>query len=265
ELEELLFVAEQVCRGLSVLHERGGIIHRDLKPSNIFLSRDGSKYGQVKVLDLGLAKVVVELASTNAPAPPSALTATGVILGTPRYMSPEQIAGEAVGPQSDLYALGALMYRGVTGRGPFDYVKGWDAVLAAHILDPPAPPSSHLSSPLPEGLDAIILRCLAKKPAERFESAEALARALAEVRAELATSDVFGPGYVTQPMLPATVMMEPELRADPSHAIVLPRPLDSTPTEPQQGVSWRAFGWLLAGAVILGALLGGLIVSGGMF
>lgn len=262
ELDEILFVAEGVCRGLSVLHERGGIIHRDLKPSNVFLVRDGSQYGQVKVLDLGLAKVIVELASTGAPSPPSMLTATGVILGTPRYMSPEQISGEPVGPQSDLYALGALMYRGVTGRGPFDYVKGWDAVLAAHILDPPAPPSSHLSTPLPNGLDEIILRCLAKKPEDRFESAEALARALAEVRTSLAASDVFGPGYVTQPMLPSTVMMEPELRADPSHLIMVPRAPGSTPAERPKGISWRAFGWLLAGAILLGAILGGLIVGG---
>jgi len=76
---------------------------------------------------------------------------------------------------------------------------------------------------------------------------------------------MFAPGYVTQPVLPATIMMEPELRADPSHLIVVPRPPGATPVEPPRGVSWNTFVWLLAGAIVLGAMLGGLIVAGGIF
>ncbi len=169
---EALRVGREVLAGLGAVH-RVGVVHRDIKPGNVFLCSDG----RVKVLDLGLAKVV-ELATAATPSPSAHPTDTGVVVGTPRYMAPEQSTSSEVTARTDLYAVGLLLYRMLAGRGPFDDAKTFEEITHAHLMQPPAPPSAMVGRPLPGELDAIILRCLEKDPAARFDSADALARAL---------------------------------------------------------------------------------------
>jgi serine/threonine-protein kinase len=154
-------LTSDVARAVEHLH-RQGIVHRDLKPSNILLDADE----QPLVTDFGLAKVF---------AAGSEMTATGVIAGTPAYMSPEQAAGRnaEVGPASDLYSLGAILYELLTGRPPFREENPLDTLLQVLGSEPAAPRS--LNPRIPRALELIVLRCLAKSPAERYPSAAALA------------------------------------------------------------------------------------------
>ena len=150
-------VALQVAEALQAAHERG-IIHRDVKPRNILIA--GS--GHIKVADFGIARAV---ASTT-------ISQSGDILGSLNYMSPEQAAGEKVGPGSDLYSLGAVLYEMLAGREPFDVTNPED-VAAGHSLGPLSRPRA-INSEVPEGLDAIVLRLLAKHPEDRYGSANEL-------------------------------------------------------------------------------------------
>jgi serine/threonine-protein kinase len=152
-----------VARAVQHLHEQG-IVHRDLKPSNILLDEKGQPY----VTDFGLVKM---LGSTNQ-------TTTGAILGTPAYMAPEQATGRAeqVGPHSDVYSLGAILYELITGRPPFQAETALDTLVQVIESEPTQPRliNSHLS----RHLETICMRCLDKDPAERYPSAGALAEDL---------------------------------------------------------------------------------------
>ncbi len=171
-------IARQLCEALAAAHATG-IIHRDLKPENIQLVQ--SAQGDfVKVLDFGIAKV----------SGVTQLTATGHIIGTPRYMSPEQCRGDEVDPRADIYSVGIILYELVTGRLPFDGDLG--TVIRHQLSSDPVPPSHFVS--IPAELEEVILRCMAKDPAKRFESAEALDAALARVEGVLET---FEPSAVT--------------------------------------------------------------------
>ena len=162
----------QVCRALRLAHAEG-LIHRDIKPSNVIVAGSGGIEDQAKLLDFGL---VLPPAGSGAPG----LTREGQVLGTPLFMAPEQATGDgrAVDGRSDLYALGAVAYYLLTGRPPFEGDDGI-AVLIAHARDPVVPPS-RVRPDIPEDLERVVLRCLAKDPAERFADAEGLERALGE-------------------------------------------------------------------------------------
>jgi serine/threonine-protein kinase len=165
---EMVHVFTQVAETLQLAHERG-IVHRDLKPDNVFLVHEGGDPLFVKLLDFGIAKILHGEGNT------SGLTETGVILGTPYYMSPEQARAEAVDHRSDIYALGVMMYRAFAGRLPFvaDSTMG---VLTRHITEAPQPPSE--ISQVDQATERMILRCLAKKPEYRFQSMREVADAL---------------------------------------------------------------------------------------
>src|SRR5690606_25260016 len=160
-------VVRQICRALQVAHE-SGIVHRDMKPENVFLA--GEKQ-QVKVLDFGISK----LADGN-----SSLTKTGMVMGTPDYMPPEQAKGMHVDHRADIYAVGAILYRALTGRKPFDESDHM-ATLTAVLVQEPARPRS-LNTDIPEGLEVVVQRAMAKDPAERYQS-------MAEFEADLAAFD----------------------------------------------------------------------------
>jgi serine/threonine-protein kinase len=172
--ERAVAVLLQVCDSLEEAHA-ANLIHRDVKPSNVYLCRYGRRCDFVKVVDFGLAKAVD---GTDAD---SRVTREANVPGTPAFMAPEQILGSApVGPAADLYAVGCLAYWLLTGRLVFEGRSPID-VMAQHARSEPEAPSRTCELPVPAELDRIVLRCLAKEPAGRPPSAEALARELEAV------------------------------------------------------------------------------------
>jgi eukaryotic-like serine/threonine-protein kinase len=166
-----VYLLRQVCQALREAHA-AGLIHRDIKPSNILCARSGGMHDVAKLLDFGLVRPA---AWSIAPQ----LSEDGQILGTPLFMSPEQaIGGRRLDERSDIYSLGAVAYFLLTGRPPFDADGGLGAMIA-HVHDPVAPPS-RLRPEIPEDLEHVVLRCLAKDPVDRFPDAASLERALAE-------------------------------------------------------------------------------------
>ena len=162
-------VLRQVCGALAEAHEMG-LIHRDVKPANVILCRRGGLFDVAKVVDFGLVK---DLAGDD----PVELTGANTIAGTPLYLSPEAITGgDRLGPQSDLYALGAVGFFLVTGQAPF---QGSLIEVCGHHLHTPAPrPSERLGRGVPAALEDVLLRCLEKDPKRRPGSAEELSAAL---------------------------------------------------------------------------------------
>lgn len=157
----------QVCDSLTEAHEQG-LIHRDVKPANVMLCRQGRRVDLVKVLDFGVVALTVE--------PDEALTHTGALLGTPAYVAPEILGGGQADPRSDLYSLGCVAYWLLSGRLVFDHVSQ-ARQIAAHLRDDPAPLAS-LGVEIGEALQSLVMRCLAKDPAERPRSAQDLATSL---------------------------------------------------------------------------------------
>ena len=169
-LDELLDIAVPLAQALAAAHANG-IAHRDLKPANVMLGRDG----RLKVVDFGIAKPDRNLASER-----THLTGAGLVLGTPAYMAPEQLKGEAIDQRVDLFAFGVLLFELATGARPF--AGSCDAdVISAILRDPPAPLQRQRSD-LPPAMQEIVSGCLQKDPARRSDSAAALARALSGLR-----------------------------------------------------------------------------------
>jgi hypothetical protein len=166
----------QVSEALSEAHGIG-LIHRDIKPANIMLCQRGGIPDVAKVLDFGLVKEL-----TPEPGDPQ-LTAAASITGTPLYMAPEAITGAPLDGRADLYALGAVGYFLLAARPPF-MARTVVEICGQHLHATPAPPSHHLHRPVPARLEAAILRCLAKDPAARFQSAEVLLAELMACQAE---------------------------------------------------------------------------------
>ncbi len=165
-----IYILLQVCASLNEAHELG-LVHRDIKPENISLCRAAGAFDVAKVLDFGL---VMDRASDEA----VKLSATGALLGTPKYMPPEAfIRPESVDARSDIYSLGAVAYFMLTGRPPFEGKTVVD-LFHAHTKEKPLPPSEVTDRPIRPDLDNAILACLEKDPARRPASANALAREL---------------------------------------------------------------------------------------
>ena len=170
--------AVEIAQGLAAAHA-AGVVHRDLKPENVFLTRDG----RVKLLDFGLAKLVESQAPVTFEGLEEAetaarLTVSGIVVGTVRYMSPEQIRGAQVDHRSDIFAFGALLFEMLTGQMAFRRPSAIESLSATLAEDP----LSRLEdpSPIPEELEPILKRCLEKNPDDRFQSAADLAFQLRE-------------------------------------------------------------------------------------
>jgi serine/threonine protein kinase len=160
--------AVQVCGSLAEAHSLG-LIHRDLKPDNLIVTRTADGREFVRVLDFGVAK---DTTNTDLP------TEAGMVYGSPGYMSPEQILDQALSPRSDIYSLGAILYRMATGTKPFGSTNAV-ALLTRHVYSPPQPfreANPHLE--IPRSLEWVTLTCLAKDPADRFATSAEVARAL---------------------------------------------------------------------------------------
>jgi serine/threonine protein kinase len=183
-----LRLCRQVASAIGAAHA-GGIIHRDLKPENIFIVRDSEVPGgeRAKVLDFGIAKLAGDLGTHHR-------TEASAILGTPTFMSPEQCRGAGeVGQQSDVYSLGCVLFMLVTGRPPFD-TKAMGTLIMQHMVDPPPCPSTRMPA-IPAEVDDLILRCLAKSPADRFATGAEFALAIDALLAlpSVVNATTFGP------------------------------------------------------------------------
>jgi serine/threonine-protein kinase len=164
-----LHLVRQACDALQEAHEVG-LIHRDIKPANIFASVRGGWHDVAKLLDFGLAKPVADLDAAQ-------LTQEGTITGSPLFMSPEQAVGDREpDARSDIYALGTVLYFLLTGRPPFEDEKPMK-VLIAHAHQAPTPPSQ-VNGDVPDDVDLVVMRCLQKSAADRFQSAADLAAAI---------------------------------------------------------------------------------------
>jgi serine/threonine-protein kinase len=227
---EALALVERVAEGLHHAHERG-IVHRDVKPANVMVLESG----EPKIMDFGIAKVEA-----------SQLTAAGQLFGTPLYMSPEQALARTVDARSDIFSLGAMLYEVLTGRRAFagDSVHG--IVVQVIQSDPPLP--SSLRTGIPGEVDGVVMRCLAKEPAQRYPSGRALAE---DARAILGGA-------------PPRARAEPP-PADAAATLVSPRlPMPrERATEPRG--RGAASGKLLLAGVLLAAAIGAGYLARGFF
>ena len=219
-------IAASVCDALSMAHAHG-IIHRDIKPANIMVTGRG----EVKVTDFGIARM---LSGSDT------LAQTAAVLGTASYLSPEQAQGRPVDQRSDLYSLGCVMYEMVTGRPPF---TGDSAVVVAskHVLEQPIPPSK-LNRDVSPGLEAVIMKALAKNPDNRYQDAE-------DLRADLERARL-GQHVQATPLLPESAPTQVIAPSGPPTA-VLP------PTEPEPAGS-RWWVWVIVALLVLAGLGAGL-------
>jgi eukaryotic-like serine/threonine-protein kinase len=165
---EAIDSAQQILAALGAAHRRD-LVHRDVKPQNVMVAEDG----HLKVTDFGIARAGAEADMTEA----------GSVIGTAQYLSPEQASGGEVTPASDCYAVGIVLYEMLTGRVPFDGGAPV-AVAMKQVSDPPQPPSE-VEPTVPPALERVVMRALAKRPSERYRTAQDFSRALEEARAEV--------------------------------------------------------------------------------
>jgi serine/threonine protein kinase/Tfp pilus assembly protein PilF len=167
-----VIIAQQICEGLTEAH-RLGVIHRDLKPQNVMIDREGN----TKIMDFGIARSVKS----------KGITEEGVIVGTPEYMSPEQVEGKEVDKRSDIYSLGIIMYEMLTGRIPFEG-KTPLSVAVKQKSEKPLDPR-RINSQIPEKISRMILKCLQKNPDERYQDVSVLLRELKEIEKQMPDTD----------------------------------------------------------------------------
>ena len=163
---DLTSLVEQLCQGLGAAHA-AGLVHRDLKPENLWLVRRPDQTVFLKILDFGIVK------NTRLPAP--GLTTHGQVLGTAHFMAPEQVLAQTVDARTDIYAVGVILYRILAGVLPFDAPTTY-AIVFKHVSEQPQPLSAHRM--LPAKLEAVVMRCLEKEPAQRPQTAAELWNAL---------------------------------------------------------------------------------------
>lgn len=229
-----LNIVRQVCRSVREAHDLG-VVHRDLKPANVFLAEHPDEEDFVKVLDFGLAKHMGESADEQ-------LTQTGLFMGSPKYMAPEQVDGRNLDGRADIYSTGILFFEILTGRVPFEKSTSV-TTLMAHVTDP-VPPMASVApegTVIPPAVEAVVRRCLEKKPEDRYPSMDALLLALKEAEAEMAVPPVAGspaplPSVAPSPLLEATSPM-------------VARRLTPTPSTPLSRNLWIAFAFFVASAL----------------
>ena len=220
---EAVDYALQACAGVSEAHARG-IVHRDLKPSNLFLTTRADRSPLVKVLDFGISKF------SEAADPEGSLTGSAEMLGSPMYMSPEQVRGaKSVDHRTDIWSLGVTLYRFLTGAAPFGGSgASASAALAAVVSDDPRP-MNEIVPDLPRELTAVVRRCLSKSPDDRYGSIAELAAALAPFGTDEGRSAV---ARLVRGLPPASAMPLP-------------------PPEPHGRPPWRRRGATLAASIVV--------------
>jgi len=241
-----VYVAAQIAESLAEAHDKG-IIHRDLKPANVFLTPMGADPDFVKVLDFGIAKLQSEAVTTE-------LTGSGMVLGTPKYMSPEQARGQELDHRSDIYSLGVLLYEMIAGRAPFVSETPM-GLLMQHCQDlPPDLEDLRPDLDLPDAVITLVQRLLAKKPEDRYASALEVHRAAIEVLRKVGGMDVTGvtglvnPDLIDSPSGPTPAVDEPH---SPELSLT-----DLTPNEPYEPRGRVGVLPVVAGVLIMLALGG---------
>jgi eukaryotic-like serine/threonine-protein kinase len=220
-------MTQKIASALGSAHAQG-IVHRDIKPGNVMVTRDGL----VKVMDFGIARMQTDITAPQ----------TSSVIGTPTYLSPEQAQGQAVDARSDLYSLGCVLYELLAGRPPF---TGDTPVAIAYkqVNEAPVPPSAH-NPDVPPRLDAVVMKCLAKNPANRYQTAEEFSADLERVKQG---QDV-----------EATPLMAAGIGGDATQVIARPAPTQVLPPPGEDGSSRKV--WL---GVLIGLLIFGLLAAGG--
>jgi serine/threonine-protein kinase len=236
ELAEIVRIMEALMAGLQFSHDRG-VVHRDIKPANVMLT----KAGEVKIADFGIARIES-----------SSMTQAGTMLGTPSYMSPEQFMGQTVDSRTDIYSSGVMLYQLLTGEKPFE---GGLTAIMHKVLNTEPPPPSALSVTVPHAFDAVVKKAMAKRPEDRFATANEFAKALREAFAAKPAAEAagfglgvgeFGDGDAT--------MVAPGRAAAPLPPPARPAPLPAQVVAPKKGPN-LALIW--GGAAVVLALLGG--------
>lgn len=232
EIERGVEVFTQAARGLAYAH-RHGVIHRDLKPSNILFDDTGNAY----LTDFGLAKLMESSLE---------LTREGHIVGTPAYMSPEQLRGEPVDPRSDIYSMGVILYHSLIGKPPFESSgTNMATIIYGHLEKAPVPPRQY-NPALPAAVEQVILRALQKQPADRFQTMEEMIQAL--------TGALGRPVPAATPAgVPGNTPSGPALPATESSPITL---VAAAPPRPPKRRTRLWAGAAAAGLVVLAILLG---------
>jgi serine/threonine-protein kinase len=247
DLRDAINYISQVLSGLGYAHGKG-VIHRDVKPGNMMLTPEGF----IKIMDFGLAKSSAS----------GKLTKTGITMGSPFYMSPEQVQGMEVDGRSDLYSVGASLYKLVTGVPPFQDESDYN-VMTMHVQRAPTPPCQ-VAAHIPPALNEIILRALEKDPARRFQTAEefraALRGVLNEPTTASASSQVETRGAVSQ-LAPAPVPLQTvTLPAPTPSAEVAPLAPDK-PVQPPKPIKSRRNLYIAIGAVLAAAAIATLVIA----
>jgi serine/threonine-protein kinase len=265
-VSEAVAFARQLLSGLRAAHAIG-IVHRDIKPANLFLHEEQDQSRLVKLLDFGLAKVLPGV-SARAPRPLAVPTAPRMLMGTPRYVSPEVALGRPVDARSDLYSAGLVLYVMLSGRGPFDHLSGEMRLLSAHAVAQPLPPSCYAPEPVPPELDHAVLKALRKDPGERFQSAEEFEQMLGVVAERLArptgwlVTTAFEASRVPEPAAEVGSGESPSVVRAPADPSASSGDTTTFPVEPDGG-PWRS---LLRVSVLLlvtlvSAMLGACFVT----
>jgi serine/threonine-protein kinase len=232
-----------VARALNYAHQQG-VVHRDIKPSNVLID----KHGEVMLTDFGIAKIMEGASSTQ-------LTATGNLIGTPAYMSPEQAQSTKVDGRSDIYSLGVVLYELLTGQPPYQAETPF-AVALKHITEPLAPPRQ-LRPDLPDAFERVVLKAMAKEPAQRYGTAGEMADALDLALREADRQGLAGGGAA---LAPAPVRPAPPSGSIPAAPNSANLTVGDVVAPPQRSKRGWLIGGLIAATLLCVAGLGGIFL-----